>query len=51
MLVRDVDTALDVMCQVLVHGCVYRKELLVGASAPDAAVLAELESLGVWAVG
>ena len=37
--------------EVCVHGPVNRKELLVDASAPSAAVLAELDNLNLWPIG
>ena len=50
ILVHECDTTKDDAAVVLKHGTAVKSALLVGASAPDAADLAKLEAIGVFAV-
>lgn len=50
VLAQSVDTATDDAAVVVRHGTVVREKLLVGSSAPDAAALAVLEGLGIFAI-
>ncbi len=50
VLAQEVDTSRDNAAVVLRHGTVVREKLRVGSSAPNAADLAVLESLGIFAV-
>lgn len=50
VLTQEIDTTADTEATVLRHGTGVRELLLVGATAPDAAALAVLEDLGIFAV-
>lgn len=50
ILVHDCDTTKDDAAVVLKHGTAVKSALLVGAAAPEAADLAKLEAIGVYAV-
>ena len=50
VLSQEIDTAEDDAAPVIRHGTVIRELLLVGAAAPDAAALAALDALGIFAV-